>query len=139
MNNAKDKMTSFSKKWHYFANSPVNPRNSFSFATRNSEKAYISLLGLFSDSPFFIANASVRVFDSVGTADTARLLAVHYVRRLSVSPSCDRKALTKSRLRFWFSENPQDSLKTALSRFVNKKSFIKNGFAQVLSNHYWDV
>ena len=40
--------------------------------------------------------------------------------------------------RFWFSDSPQDSLKTALLQFVNKNSMTKIGFAQALSTRGWD-
>ena len=63
----------------------------------------------------------------VGIADTAELPA-HCVRRPFTSPSCDREALTKSLPRFWFSDSPQDYLKTALLQFANKNSMTKIGF-----------
>ena len=56
-----------------------------------------------------LKNSRMAVF---GIADTAELPA-HCVRRPFTSPSCDREALTKSLPQFWFSDSPQDSLKTA--------------------------
>ena len=65
----------------------------------------------------------MRVSDLVDTAG----LPFRFARHPFTLASYDAKALTKSLPPFWFSDSPQDSLKTALSRFINKNFMAKIG------------